>query len=197
VRGERNRSPHPGTQRSGGVDRVDRRGVVLRAEQTGDAPGIRAVHEAALPGPSEARLVDALRAAGRLEISLVAEAGTAAIVGHIAFSRVELAGTAGGIGLAPLAVVPASQRQGIGARLVRDGLRACRQAGSAFAVVLGDPAYYRRFGFAPARRWGLFDAYGGDAAFQAVELRAGTIPRGAGLVRYAPEFGIVSTPPPG
>ena len=171
--------------------------MILRAERAGDAAGIRAVHEAAFPGPVEGRLVDALRAAGRLEVSLVAEDGTAAILGHIAFSRVELAGTAGGVGLAPVAVVPASQRQGIGARLVREGLHACRQAGYAFAVVLGDPAYYGRFGFAPARRWGLSDAYAGGEAFQAIELLAGAIPPGAGLVQYAPEFAIVATPPPG
>ena len=55
-------------------------------------------------------------------------------------------------------------------------------------VVLGDPAYYRRFGFLPASRWGLRDEYGGKDAFQALELRPGAIPPGGGVVRYAPEF---------
>ena len=59
-------------------------------------------------------------------------------------------------------------------------------------MVLGEPAYYGRFGFTAAAAWGLRDEYGGGSAFQAVELRAGAIPRGAGLVRYAPEFAVVA-----
>jgi putative acetyltransferase len=64
----------------------------------------------------------------------------------------------------------------------------CEEAGCGFVVVLGDPAYYRRFGFRPARSFGLSDEYGGGDAFQALELREGAIPPGGGVVRYAPEF---------
>ena len=164
--------------------------LVVRAEQPGDTAAIRAVHELAFPGPAEARLVDALRAAGRLPISLVAE-DCGVIVGHIAFSPVALAEAPDGAGLAPVAVVPLSQRRGVGGSLVREGLESCRRAGFGFVVVLGAPEYYSRFGFASASGWGLTDEYGGGPAFQALELRHGAIPFGAGLVRYAPEFALV------
>jgi len=163
------------------------RPVRIRAERVGDATGIRLVHDAAFPGPGEGRLVDALRVSGRLRVSEVAEAGRA-IVGHVAFSAVSVAGAAGGMGLAPLAVVSEFRGRGVGAALVRAGLETCRRAGVGFVVVLGEPGYYGRFGFTAASGWGLADEYGGGAAFQALELRAEAIPRGAGLVRYAPEF---------
>jgi len=162
--------------------------ITVRPERPDDAPAIRRVHEAAFPTTLEGRLVDALRDAGRLTVSLVAERDRE-VVGHVAFSPVTLDGAPGvtdGVGLAPVAVLPAHQRRGVGAQLVREGLAACAAAG--FVVVLGDPAYYGRFGFAPASRWGLRDEYGGGEAFQALELRSGGIPAGAGLVRYAPEF---------
>jgi putative acetyltransferase len=127
---------------------------------------------------------------GRLRISEVAESGRA-IVGHVALSAVSVAGAVDGMGLAPLGVRPDFQRRGVGAALVRAGLETCRRAGIGFVVVLGEPAYYGRFGFAAAAGWGLADEYGGGAAFQALELRPGAIPRGAGLVRYAPEFGAL------
>jgi putative acetyltransferase len=133
------------------------------------------------------RLVDLLRAAGRLRVSLVAEIGNV-IVGHIAFSPVAAASTAAGAGLAPIAVIEAHRRRGVAAELVRKGLDACRQAGVGWVVVLGDPAYYARFGFRAASDFGLRDDYGGGDAFQAVELIRGGLPVGAGLVRYSEEF---------
>jgi putative acetyltransferase len=159
----------------------------IRHERPGDEPGIHAVHVACFPGPAEAELVDALRAAGRLTFSLVAEVcGT--IVGHVAFSPVTANGAPDGIGMAPVAVVAAHRRQGIAADLIRAGLDACRAAGFTWAVVLGNPAYYGRFGFRAAAGFGLSDEYGGGPAFQAMELSPGGVPVGAGLVRYAPEF---------
>lgn len=77
---------------------------------------------------------------------------------------------------------------GVGAALVRAGLDSCATAGFGWIVVLGDPAYYARFGFRPAAEAGLRDEYGGGPAFQVLELRAGALPAGAGLARYAPEF---------
>ena len=145
------------------------------------------MHAASFPTPVEARLVDLLRAAGRLRVSLVAEIGNV-IVGHIAFSPVAAASTAAGAGLAPIAVIEAHRRRGVAAELVRKGLDACRHAGVGWVVVLGDPAYYARFGFRAASEFGLRDDYGGGDAFQGVELIRGALPVGAGLVRYSEEF---------
>ena len=149
------------------------------------------MHAVSFPTAGEARLVDALRAAGRLRVSLVAvEDGH--VIGHVAFSSVTVAGAADAVGLAPVAVLPAWRRSGIAARLIREGLAACERTGAGFVVVLGEPHYYQRFGFMPASRWGLGDEYGGEDAFQALELRPGAIPRAAGLVRYAPEFAALT-----
>lgn len=161
----------------------------IRSEEPQDADAVRAVLESAFPTSLEGRLADALRAAGRLSVALVAvEDG--AVVGWIAFSPVTAAGATGGLGLAPLAVQRTHQKRGIGAALVRSGLASCRLIGARYVVVLGDPAYYERFGFGPAGRWGLVDEYGGGDAFQSLELTPGGIPFGAGLVKYAPEFSI-------
>jgi putative acetyltransferase len=121
----------------------------------------------------------------------VAEVG-GAVVGHVAFSPVTTAGGAVGVGLGPVAVVDSHRRRGIAAELVRAGLDACRASGFGWAVVLGEPAYYGRFGFRAAESFGLSDDYGGGSAFQAIELSPGAMPTGAGLVRYAPEFGMFS-----
>ena len=160
--------------------------VLIQPERGGDEPAITAVHAAAFGSAAEARLVEALRAAARLSISLVGEKD-GRIVGHVAFSPVSVAGANDGLGLAPMAVLPAFQRQGIGRQLIAEGI-----AGAGFIVVLGEPAYYGRFGFGPAADFGLSDEYGSGAAFQVLELRPGAIPRGAGLVRYAPEFAMVT-----
>ncbi len=168
----------------------------IRPEQPDDRAAIYAVHAAAFATPAEARIVDALRAAGRLAVSLVAETD-GRIVGHIAFSPVTVAGAADGLGLGPVAVLPAFQRRGIGSTLISEGLAECARIGVGFVVVLGEPAYYGRFGFMPAAGWGLFDEYNGGAAFQAVEPRPGAIPLRAGLVRYAPEFALEMEAPDG
>lgn len=164
--------------------------ITVRPEQREDEPAIHAVHAAAFPTPAEAHLVDALRASGRLTLSLVAVTA-ASVVGHVAFSPVSFADTPGGLGLAPVAVRPEWRHRGIAAELVHAGLEACERAGAGFIVVLGEPAYYERFGFRPARRWGLRDEYGGGDAFQALELRPGVLTRCGALVRYAPEFALV------
>lgn len=161
--------------------------TLIRPEQPGDSSAIFAVHAASFPSDGEARLVDALRVAGRLSVSLVAEVDRA-VVGHVAFSPVTTASGAVGAGLAPVAVAGPQRRQGIAADLIRAGLEACRAAGFGWAVVLGKPTYYARFGFRPATTFGLSDEYGGGDAFQAVELVSGTLPVGAGVVRYASEF---------
>ncbi len=159
----------------------------IRVETAADVAAIYAIHKSSFPSEAEARLVDALRAAGRLSVSIVAEQD-GEVVGHAAFSPVTAGDATLGAGLGPIAVIETVRRQGIGAQLVLAGLAACREAGFPWAVVLGDPAYYGRFGFKPASDFGLSDEYRGGAAFQAIELVDGGLPVGAGLVRYAPEF---------
>jgi putative acetyltransferase len=161
--------------------------ISIRPEREGDAAAIYAVHAASFPSDAEARLVDLLRAGNYLCVSLVAELD-GNIIGHIAFSPVTTPNGVVGAGLAPVAVVPPHQRRGVAAELVRVGLAACRAAGCGWAVVLGEPAYYSRFGFKPASEFGLTDEYHGGNAFQALELVPGGMPVGAGLVRYSAEF---------
>ncbi|MGD9646167.1 MAG: GNAT family N-acetyltransferase [Pirellulales bacterium] len=166
----------------------------IREEWSGDEVAIRQVHQAAFPTSAESRLVDELRRAGRLTISLVAIADEQ-VVGHVAFSPVTLEGgdaraLACPLGLAPLAVLPPWQKLGVGSALVKAGLEQCRRLSAGYVVVLGSPAYYGRFGFSPAANWNLSDDYQGGPAFQAIELVAGAIPPQGGRIRYAPEFAL-------
>lgn len=166
-------------------------GFTIRLEQPKDYRGIFQIHTACFPTKAEAQLVDLLRAAGRLTFSFVAEfAGQ--LAGHVAFSPVTAACGAVGMGLGPVGVLPTYRRQGIAAALIRAGLAACRSQGFTWCVVLGDPAYYRRFGFRPASGFGLSDEYGGGDAFQAMELISHGLPIEGGLVKYSPEFESVS-----
>lgn len=165
--------------------------TIVRPENADDAAAIRAVHVASFPTDAEAALVDLLREAGHLTVSLVAVVD-GRIVGHIAFSPVSTAGGTSGAGLAPVAVLPKHRRSGIAADLVTRGLRECAARGCGWAVVLGDPGYYSRFGFTAASGSGLVDEYGGGDAFQSIELIVGSLPVGAGLVRYGSEFASVA-----
>jgi putative acetyltransferase len=166
----------------------------IREERDGDGGAIRHVHDSAFPTDAEGRLVDALRSSGGLNISRVAIIADQ-IVGHIAFSRVALGSHDTGLGLAPLAVLPAYQNRTVGGQLVRASLDAARQSGAGFVVVLGSPRYYGRFGFLPASRWRLACAFGGGDSFQAIELRPKAIDDSGGFVRYPPEFDMFLNDP--
>jgi putative acetyltransferase len=162
----------------------------VRAELPADVTAVRELNRAAFEGPDEARIVDALRGAVTSLVSLVAEED-GAVVGHILFSPVTLAAASDlpVMGLAPMAVRPAYQRQGIGSALVRAGLQACREAGAVGVVVLGHAAYYPRFGFVPASRFGLGCEYDvPDDVFMALELAAGGLAGRSGTVRYHEAF---------
>ncbi len=104
---------------------------------------------------TEAAIIDALREASVLTVSLVAEKsnenGEKEIIGHIAFSPISFAGSenssTGWYGLGPVSVLPEKQKQGIGSALVHEGLTLLKVAGAEGCVLLGDPEYYKRFGF--------------------------------------------------
>lgn len=167
--------------------------ALIRPERPDDIGSIRAVNIAAFDTDTEADLVDALREGAAPVVSLVAERGDA-IVGHILFSPVTLTGRADltMMGLAPMAVVPAEQRRGIGAALIRAGLASCKPLGAVAVVVLGHAAYYPRFGFAPAFCFGLRCEYDVPVdAFMALELEAGVLTGATGTVRYHPLFATV------
>jgi putative acetyltransferase len=126
--------------------------IQIRRETAADAPAIEAVTISAfLNAPhtshTEQFIIRALRRAGVLAISLVADAqGT--VIGHVAVSAVSISdGASGWFGLGPLSVVPAHQGRGVGSRLMQEALRNLREQGAAGCVLLGEPDYYSRFGF--------------------------------------------------
>jgi len=164
--------------------------VNIRPEKASDIAAIRAINQAAFPGPAEAQLVDLLRARSKILVSLVAETDQN-VVGHILFSLVSIdlpQGTIMGAGLAPVAVLPVYQKQGIGKRLIQEGLIACQKADCPLVVVLGDPDYYQKFGFQPASKYGLRNEYNVDEEFMIVIFQAKSLPEKGGMVKYAPEF---------
>ena len=164
--------------------------MIVRQERAGDAAAIRNVHVAAFPTDAEARLVDHLRANGNARVSLVADIASL-VVGHIVFSPVSIGETqecSGGWGLAPVAVLPAWQRKGVGSRLIHEGIAACRQQGCRFVVVLGHVTYYPKFGFQKASLFRLDNEYGARDEFMVLELQPGSLPVLGGLVKYGPEF---------
>ena len=126
--------------------------MLIRPEQPTDHAAIGALTAAAFAAvehsdQTEPEIIARLRAAGALTMSLVAIDG-GEVVGHIAFSPVTIDGVdLGWFGLGPMSVKPGRQSQGIGSALVRQGLDRLRDRSAAGCVVLGDPAYYARFGF--------------------------------------------------
>ncbi|MEB3151128.1 MAG: N-acetyltransferase [Sphaerospermopsis sp.] len=166
----------------------------IRAEQPSDFPGIRQVNIAAFGRVNEADLVDILRQA-TTTLSLVAVQNMQ-IIGHICFSIVSI-DTDNPVnfnvfGLAPLAVMPSYQRQGIGSKLVRQGLAECSRLGCDAVVVLGHPEYYPRFGFIPAKEKGLVSEYPvPDEVFMVLQIKNGILRNCSGKVRYRKEFGNV------
>jgi len=164
--------------------------IEIRNEQPGDSAAIQEVHTKAFGGLVEAKLVQLIAERKKTLISLVATHDDR-VVGHILFSSVTIANSPAafsGIGLAPVAVRPEHQRQGIGSRLIREGLSMCRQAGYDAVVVLGDPAYYSRFGFMRAADFGLQNEYGVFDEFMVLPLYDGALEGVSGLVKYVPEF---------
>lgn len=162
--------------------------ALIRKEVASDAAAIDAVtvaafHAAAHTSHTEQFIIRALRKDGQLAVSLVAEEdGT--VVGHVAVSPVAISdGTSGWYGLGPVSVAPESQGQGIGTQLMERALSELKALGAAGCVVLGEPGYYSRFGFAaePALVLrGVPAEY-----FQAISL-AGALPRGE--VKYHEAF---------
>jgi len=165
--------------------------LTIRKETPEDAIAIRYVNEQAFSSPGEAGLVEKLRLRSAFILSLVATQDDQ-LVGHILFSPVKIESeysTFTAVGLGPMAVLPKYQRRGIGSQLVHAGLAELRRANYEVVVVLGHPNYYPRFGFSPAKSYGISCEYDvPEEAFMVLELRQGALTGRSGTVKYQPEF---------
>ena len=138
----------------------------------------------AFPTPAEADLVDQLRLDGDAIISLVAVDGND-VMGHVLFSTMTAPFKA--LGLAPVSVESGMRRRGIAARLIEEGIRDAKSAGWEAIFVLGDPAYYQRFGFS-AKEAELFNSPYAGPYLMVLALNEGGLPASSGRVEYAPAF---------
>jgi putative acetyltransferase len=166
--------------------------IQIRVATPADEVAIVRVHREAFGRADEAEIARRLQLRGHDCVSLAAFEDDA-LVGHVIFSPVSVGERSFAkppMGLGPVGVLPALQRGGAGIALCRAGIEACRARGAPFLVVLGHPAYYPRFGFAPASDFGLTYAdMPPREAFMAMELVPGTLAGLTGKVRYGPEFG--------
>ncbi len=167
--------------------------ITIRSEKKKDSEAIHEVNQMAFGQEDESLLIRRVRNSPRFipDLSLVA-VRKGEIVGHILFSPVSIKTKQGDIpalSLAPMAVLPAFQNQGIGSKLTREGLARCRRLGHKIVVVIGHPDYYPRLGFVPARPTGLEVAFPvpGDA-FMVHELIPQSLEGIKGMVKYPPEF---------
>ena len=163
----------------------------IRAAGPADAQAIAGLSSAAFGGEDEAGIIRRLHRDGLAAAELVAEQG-GAIIGHILLSW--LPTTVDGravkaLALAPMAVRPGFQKQGIGGRLIVAALDEARAAGAEAVIVLGHPGYYPRFGFSAALARHLASPFSGEA-FMALELVPGALEGERGSVSYPPAFGL-------
>jgi putative acetyltransferase len=166
--------------------------IVIREEIPSVIPAIHRLNEEAFGQSTEANIVDRLRSSCDRLLSLVAVLDKR-LVGHILFSPVVLESEGrehNGMGLGPMAVLPSLQKQGIGFRLVEEGLARMRRAGCPFVVVLGHHEYYPRFGFERASKYGVRCQWDGvpDEVFMILVDEEGAIPAEGGVIRYREEF---------
>jgi putative acetyltransferase len=165
--------------------------VEFRLEQPNDCDAINALITAAFARPDEATLVNSLRQNGGLKISAIAVDG-ATVVAHVGFSPVQIGGHTTELpvlALAPVAVLPSHQKQGLGSALCRWAIDLCRERRVPGVIVLGEPEFYGRLGFTPAGPLGIecpFDVPG--EYFMALETTPGALRNIRGRLAYRPEF---------
>ncbi len=167
--------------------------ITIRPERKEDFEAIHQLNLLAFKGEDEAKLVLRIRQSASFipELSLVALKKDL-LVGHILFSPIIIEtqkGAVSALALAPMAVRPEFQNQGVGSELVRQGLEECRQMGHGVVIVVSHPTYYPRFGFSQAKKRGLNPPFPvPDEAFMVFELTPGGLRGISGEVKYPPAF---------
>ncbi len=158
--------------------------MLIREENSDDIPLIEQIHEDAFGQREESELVDALRLSGDVEISLVAEDADE-VVGHILLSKLQAPTQC--LALAPVAVLPNRQNQGIGSALIQHGVSLAKAENWLAIFLLGDPTYYERFGFSVDAA-AKFETNYPKKYFMALELASNALDKLSGPVTYAPPF---------
>jgi len=164
--------------------------MLIRTEIPVDAAGIDRLLRASFPTGAEADLVHELREDGLLTLGVVATDDEGGVVGYVAFCPVDIQGEdRNWVGLAPLAVEESQRGQGLGEKLVYEGLDSLNEFGYAAVVVLGEPSYYGRFGFKPAAAHGLHCRWPDtETAFQLFTLSEDALNDADGQVEFSPPF---------
>lgn len=169
--------------------------LIIRPETPDDIAVIRQVNELAFGRPDEAQLVEKLRHAAAITLSLVASQNEQ-LIGHALFSPVTIVAEDGSVtatvALGPIAVHPAWQNQGIGGALIRQGLAECQNAGYEVMIVLGHPHYYPKFGFVAAAQHNIhYTQPLPEGVFMVAELQPDALAKVHGVVHYHPAFADV------
>ena len=165
--------------------------IEIREERLDDIAAVREMNRRAFGQNQESNIIDALRTNGAALLSLVAT-GNGQAVGHIMYSPLTVGSKVNGVALGPMAVLPEHQRQGIGTRLIETGNRKIKDAGYPFIIVVGHANYYPRFGFRPARDYGIKCEWDvPDDVFMMLMLDAAKMKGISGLAKYRSEFSTV------
>lgn len=172
----------------------DEQMFTIRKETAADIAAIKEVNDAAFGQENEANLIHEIRQSESFvpELSLVAENEEGEVIGHILFSKIIIEtenGEVPSLALAPMAVKPGFQKEGVGSLLVHAGLKHCRELGYYSVIVLGHPEFYPKFGFVPASSKGIkppFEVL--DEVFMLTELKPGALDEASGVVKYPPAF---------
>jgi putative acetyltransferase len=168
----------------------ERHDMTIREETEADFLGIAVLTRAAFGGDYEVLLIEELRRAGHVIISLVAIEQDS-VVGHILFSELDVEVQGRSVktaALAPVAVRPERQREGIGSKLVETGVQVLRDRDYEAVIVLGHPNYYPRFGFSAITESLVAPFHG--KAFMGLELVPGSLSGRVGSVKYPEAFGV-------
>ena len=166
--------------------------VTIREENNNDKDDIRYINDSAFGQPQEGSVIDKLRESDSEVFSMVAEFDNK-IVGHIFYSTAVIEGNnerVVGMGLAPMAVIPEYQKQGVGKQLIIESLKILNKKSVPFIIVLGHESYYPKFGFEKASKYGIKCQWDGvpDEAFMIMILNKEKMSNIHGVAHYRDEW---------